>query len=264
MTTSAPELPFLWWRFDAPLMSFGGAMIDNYGITRRYPATSMITGLLGNALGWHHRDTADLQALQGRLIQGARADAPGVSLKDYQTVDLGQPHLSDKLAWTTRGRLESRAGGNSTGTHIRYRDYLADAVYTVVIGLRPGEGPGLEELEQALKHPARPLFIGRKGCLPASPIWPVRLTAGSVSEALHRIPLSERYARLHHEPPAHLDAWWSSPHEEHSPEVVCRLITDERDWANQVHVGQRWLSQGRIATAALPTGETGANEESER
>ena len=37
-------------RFDAPLMSFGGVMVDQHGVIDRFPGTAMLTGLLANAL----------------------------------------------------------------------------------------------------------------------------------------------------------------------------------------------------------------------
>ena len=40
---------------ESPLMAFGGEKIDNYGVTRRFPATSMLTGIFANALGWRAR-----------------------------------------------------------------------------------------------------------------------------------------------------------------------------------------------------------------
>ena len=34
-------------RFDAPLMSFGGPIVDQRGVTRDFPAASMLAGLIG-------------------------------------------------------------------------------------------------------------------------------------------------------------------------------------------------------------------------
>ena len=154
-------------RFDAPLISFGGVVIDNHGVTRMFPARSMLAGMLGNALGLDHREAATLQALQCRISFAVRCDVPGKVVRDYQTVDLSQPFLA--RGWTTRGAPQGRAGAEATrtGTHIRYRDYIADAVYTVALVLDPpGDDPDTARLEAALVAPSRPLFIGRKPCLP--------------------------------------------------------------------------------------------------
>ena len=53
---------------ESPLMSFGGETIDNYGFIRRFPSTSMITGLIANALGWRRIEKGLHQQLQDRII----------------------------------------------------------------------------------------------------------------------------------------------------------------------------------------------------
>ena len=53
---------------ESPLMSFGGETIDNLGVIRWFPAVSMLTGLLANALGWRRVDRERHQDLQDRLV----------------------------------------------------------------------------------------------------------------------------------------------------------------------------------------------------
>lgn len=176
---------------DAPLMSFGGVMVDARGDTQDFPALSMLTGLLANALGYRHGDTGRLERLQERLRYAVREDRRGRRLRDFQTLDLGQDFL--RQGWTTRGAPERRSGGTAkTGTHIRERWYLAGALYLVAVTLEPAaEEPTLEDLEEALRQPARPLFLGRKSCLPARPLvgpGAARRKAGSLYEALCSAP----------------------------------------------------------------------------
>ena len=119
----------------SPLMSFGGEVIDNFGVIRWFPSASMLTGLLANALGWRRVDRDLHQRLQDRLVFAARIDrepAGGVRLRDFQTAQLDK---ADR-GWTTRGRPEGRAGGAGTyaAPHLRYRDYFADML--VVVSLR--------------------------------------------------------------------------------------------------------------------------------
>ena len=228
-------------RLDAPLMSFGGPIVDNHGVIQAYPALSMICGLLANALGYDHHESAALQRLQERLQYACRQDRPGTRLRDYQTVDLGQEFMNDDLAWTTWGHLEKRKGGTaSSGTQIRQRDYWADAMYTVALTLDPAdETPTINDPEQALRTPERPLFIGRKPCLPAE-----RLLLGHVQADDLLDPLRDpRWAKG----TGTFAAWWP-----HSPsnEVNQRPVTDARDWANQIHVGERWVVMGKVNVAA--------------
>ena len=124
---------------EAPLLAFGGETIDNYGVIRAFPAASMLTGLLANALGWRRVEQQKHQQLQDRLVFAARIDrepAGNVRLTDFQTAQLG----ADDEGWTTRGRPEGRAGGPNTykAPHLRYRDYYADMRVTVALRLEPG------------------------------------------------------------------------------------------------------------------------------
>ena len=91
-------------------------------------------------------------------------------IRDFQTAEL----TAADRGWTTRGRPEGRAGGAGTysGKHIRHRWYQADALVTVALRLDPdSEVPTLDDIAIALASPARPLFIGRKPCLPAAPLF---------------------------------------------------------------------------------------------
>ncbi|HFE43960.1 MAG TPA: type I-E CRISPR-associated protein Cas5/CasD [Nannocystis exedens] len=225
-------------RLDAPMMSFGAVLVDAIGHTLPFPGRSLLTGLLANALGWDHRDTQALQRLQSRLRHAVRRDHGGEIRTDYQTVDLGQPFLLDRVAWTTRGRLDPRGGSsaNKVGTHIRHRDYVVDSIFTIAVMLQPtDEEPDLEALEAALRRPARPLFLGRKCCLPAAPILLGRAQASDLVEALQgapgpAIPRPKKTPRIR--------LWWPAgevPEREASSHRV--TITDERDWKNQIHVG---------------------------
>jgi len=233
-------------RLEAPLMAFGGAIVDNYGVIRDYPALSMITGLLANALGCRHSDTSKLQRLQERIRFAVRCDREGDRLQDYQTVDLGQEHLMD-TGWTTRGRREDRGGASSKETHIRFRDYLTDAIYTVALTLAPAdEEPDFADIEVALQFPERPLFFGRKPCLPSSPIFLRRTSASNLVSALQSEPLHKRYKTLADD--KQLRAWWHASEGERPPSRKTALV-DERDWRNQIHCGRRFIFEGFLETA---------------
>ena len=94
-------MQWLHLRLRAPLAAFGGETIDARGVIRDFPATSMLTGLLANALGWTRAMRAEHQSLQERIVFGVLWEQE-VSLSrmtDYQTVKLGK----NDRAWTTRG-----------------------------------------------------------------------------------------------------------------------------------------------------------------
>lgn len=238
-------IPFIAIHLSAPLIAFGGAMVDNRGVIRPFPALSMVTGLLANALGYRHADGAALQRLQDRLQLGVRCDYAGDSLCDFQTVQLDQDFLNaDKVGWTTRGAIEARGGGEKK-THLRYRDYWADASYTAVVRLNPAEEePCLEAIADALQRPARPLFIGRKNCLPTQPLFGGIIEAESLEKALHHAPLCWHAKKLAQKEsvPFQRDGWLAV-NSDHSPFYELTPVCDERDWSNQIHCGRRYLNQ---------------------
>lgn len=232
-------------RLAAPLMSFGAVRVDARGPTADHPGLGLVTGLIANALGYDHAEADRLTRLQERLRLASRCDRRGERITDFQTVDLGQDFLAQ--GWTTRGVVERRNGGPASyGTHIRLRDYHADRIQTVALILEPAdEKPTLDECAAALDAPARPLFIGRKPCLPT-----MRLRLGIIEAEDLRTALAAAPRASHrHLPPtqaADLDAWW--PADSDQPEDGTRLhaVVDERDWRGQVVAGRRLVRQGRV------------------
>src|SRR5262249_46336334 len=157
---------FLVLRLEAPLAAFGGQAIDNYGVIRPFPAKSMITGLIANALGVERQETSRLQAIQDSLVMGSQINPRCQLVRDFQTAMLSK----NDQGCQTRGKLEGRAGGPKSyaGPHLRYQDYWADAEVAVVLRFTGVSPFGIQEVEAALERPARPLFVGRKACIPSS------------------------------------------------------------------------------------------------
>jgi CRISPR system Cascade subunit CasD len=229
------SLPHLILRLDAPLMAFGGVAVDNHGVVDNWPAASLLTGVIGNALGWDRTDTTKLQRLQDRLVFAARLDRAGRPLRDFQTAELAQ----DDSGWTRRGEPEGRAGGAGTfaGMHIRYRDFWADRIVTIALRLSPAaEAPDLDVIATALEYPARPLFIGRKPCLPASPILVGRAQATTALAAVRAAAAPEDKDSA---PPRLL---W--PASENGPGQVQRRVYGYRNWISGVHGGEEIWHEG--------------------
>jgi len=239
-------------RFDAPLVSFGAPMVDQNGVIQTFPGLSMLTGLLANALGWDRCDYEQLGQLQERVRFAARVDRRGEALLDYQTVDLGAPWMRPKSAgWTTRGRIAKRGESDaSEGTHQRYRHYRADSVHTVVLTLAGDDRPTLEDVAAAMHEPARPLFIGRKTCLPAAPLLLETLEAGSLVAALASVPRARRADE------GWLPATWWERDEGGAAVGESRVVavSDERDWQSGVPAGRRLLREGHVDTPEAARG----------
>lgn len=227
-------------------MAFGGVAIDQVGPVRDYPAASMLTGLIGNAFGWHWSNSAAHQAMQDRMIFGARVEwQESVLVTDVQNVQLAQ---SDK-GWTTGGTPEGRKPSSSyRAPHRRFRDYHAELSLRVVLHLRPADAmPTLDEVAEAIDRPARPLYLGRKPCLPSRPLLAEgadRWIAGSSAyDALCALP--GQAASL-------LPATWPTGEGPEAGQDVDRItdLADLRNWRTGLHAGSRRVVEGWITPAA--------------
>lgn len=213
----------------APLMAFGGVAVDQVGPTRRFPAASALTGLLGNALGFDWSDRAAHQDLQDRLIFASALIREGVRLTDSQNAQLAK---TDR-GWTTHGVPEGRDGASYGAPHRRRRDYMADAAVRVVLRLTGGD---LDALAQALSRPARPLFIGRKPCLPSVPILGGFVIAVTAHQALIAAGAGGTLAE------------WPEAEGPEPGQGATRAhsLPDRRNWHSGLHGGTRIVHQGRL------------------
>ena len=216
---------------EGPLAAFGAELVDARGPVRDWPGVSLLTGLLANALGWQRGERDRHARLQQRLDFAVRIEREAPRLRDFQTAQLGH----DDQGWTTRGVPEGRAGGINTyaSTHIRERDYLADVLLTIAVTLKePAEAPTLDELAAALDRPARPLFLGRKPCLPSRP-----LLAGVVAASDPLAALCAADRPQQHDLAA--DPRLVLRERPGLPESWQRLhVPDARNWIAGVHAGE--------------------------
>lgn len=220
-------------RLAAPLMAFGGVSIDHVGPTRDYPSASALAGLFANALGWRREQLDEHQTLQDRLVFGALSVLPEDRLGPMVVTDTQNAKLekSDR-GWTTWGAPEGRAGATYDSPHRRRRDYLADHETRVVVRLAEGAGPRLADLAAALDRPARPLFIGRKPCLPSGPLFAGWVDGETTHAALRGLGLSGR-------------ALWPDEGVAH-PGARRHDISDLRNWRSGLHGGARIVFEGDI------------------
>ena len=243
-------------RLDAPMMSFGTVMVDQHGFIDRFPATSMLCGLIANALGWQHSDFDQLQKLQTRITYAARWDVRPQRIVDYHTVDLGQPKMigyanreksGPSGGWTTKGSVEWRGGASKLSTHERYRHYWIDGLMSVALALKDEGVPNLDAVQLALNKPARPLFLGRKTCLPARPLLDPQtpmVEGDNVLSILRQVPIWNRYAEVVL-PDKKMEACWPVELGASKSDNI-RRVYELREWANQLPAGSRLRAEGLI------------------
>lgn len=245
--TTTPLRRWLILRLEAPLMAFGAVAIDQRGVTWDFPAQSMLTGLFANALGWQRTDSEAHQALQNRIVFAARREREpyqGV-FRDTQNAKLEK---SDK-GWTTRGVPEGRDGASYGAPHRRQRDYHPDALVCVALTLpdpasQPASlpTPTLDDLAAALDRPARPIFIGRKPCLPSAPLRLCFIEAATAHAALTALTRQDANG------PPKLRALWPAGEGPASGTDIDRTVNlpDRRNWVSGLHGGTRLVVEGRI------------------
>ena len=238
---------------EAPLLAFGGVRIDHIGITRDFPALSMLTGMLANALGYHRTEWEKHQALQDRLIFAARIERenPTGVLLDMQNAMLEK---NDK-GWTTRGQPEGRAGASYGAPHRRERYYHMDARVVVVLRLEPATAsPDIDALAHALHYPKRPIFIGRKPCLPTGVLVNASdksfVTANTAYEALQKVP-----APPEDNTTTSMRSLWPLDGSPVDDANVSRIIDlpDLCNWRTGLHSGTRKVVEGRISPERMAT-----------
>jgi CRISPR system Cascade subunit CasD len=263
--TTTPLRRWLILRLEAPLMAFGAVAIDHRGVTWDFPAQSMLTGLFANALGWRRTDSEAHQALQNRIVFAARREREpyqGV-FRDTQNARLYQ----NDEGWTTRGIVEGRKTSGSFGqvdktlsaeqqkqrgkfqTHQRQRDYHPDALVCVALTLTDPASqleslptPTLDDLAAALDRPARPIFIGRKPCLPSAPLRLCFIEASTAHAALTALTRQDANG------PAMLRALWPANEGPTTGTDIDRTVNlpDRRNWISGLHGGTRLVVEGRI------------------
>ena len=130
-------------RLAGPMQAWGVKSRFTVRATELAPTKSGVVGMLASAVGRRRTDPIeDLLALRF----GVRKDQPGRVIRDFHT------------ARTLDGR-ESMPLSN--------RYYLADAVFLAGI---EGDRALLEGIDEALRHPAFPLYLGRRSCPPTHPV----------------------------------------------------------------------------------------------
>ncbi len=144
---------------DGPMQSWGHASRFERRTTALHPTRSGVLGLIAAALGIdkHAPDEA------GQLARLAKLRFTTVKL------DKGQGRLIQRLEdyHTVTGIRRASGKVDEDATVQTYRHYLLDARFGVLL-----EGPTalLEEIAAALRNPKWGVWLGRKCCLPATPV----------------------------------------------------------------------------------------------
>lgn len=160
---------FLILKLAGPLQSWGVGSKYNWRKTADEPTKSGVVGLMAAALG--RRRTEQIDDLANFNL-AVRIDQSGLYERDYQTAK-SRKFDAKEGKWVS---------GNDAWVTQRF--YLADAIF--LAGLEVPDAR-VEELVDALIHPAFPLYLGRRSCPPSQKIL-MESGLGPMIEKLHEVP----------------------------------------------------------------------------
>lgn len=176
----------LFLRLEGPLQSWGERSRWSIRDTAPEPTKSGVVGLLACALGW--RDDERIAALARQLRIGVRCDrSPTTLLEDYHTVGGG---YHTPMLLTAEGKR--KISNKRPHTEQTWRWYLCDASFLVVVQSEPEDAGLIERLAEAVQSPAWPIYLGRKSCVPALPVFAGLGRHDSLLAALQAVNLPTR------------------------------------------------------------------------
>lgn len=189
-------MAFLVFQLQAPLASWGEPAVGEYRGSHGYPGESALIGFLGAALGVRREDEAAHAALRQGYGFAVGLQSTGKLLRDYHTAQVpGRTSLKGRPHGNRRDEL--RIPKDELNTILSTRDYRQDAACLVVIQPAKEAPHPLEVLADALRKPRFVLYLGRKSCPPAAPLFPLVINAQSALEAINVY--SERLGQVSNE-----------------------------------------------------------------
>ncbi len=155
---------------DAPLQAWGYQSHFDHRKSLQYPTKSGVTGLICAAMGISRDNNDAIMAINLLImtIYRIRRDdntsiVPGM-MTDYHTVGGGfEKERSNNIL-----NIPRTADGKQGTTVVTWRDYLYDAKFGVTL---EGDPKLIDQIGEALLDPVWGTWLGRKSCVPASPIF---------------------------------------------------------------------------------------------
>ncbi len=175
---------YLVFQLQAPLSSWGEPAVGEYRGTAEHPTQSALIGLLGAALGLQREDEAAHAALRDGYGFAVALLSGGSLLRDYHTAQV-PPRTALKGRPQATRRHELAVPKADLSTILSTRDYRQNAASLVAVQPRSDGTPPhtLTDLASALREPQFTLYLGRKACAPAAPLWPQVMAAESAQAA---------------------------------------------------------------------------------
>ena len=158
---------YLSLRLTGPLQSWAANSPFNHRQTGLFPTKSAIAGLCCAALGaprgseWESSILDDFRKLRMEAIAIPRKNPFDQKKSPLSVGRLRDYHTVERTRTASKDSIKKNA-------QLTYRFYLEDAEFGVVLS---GDGKFLDKLADAIKDPKWGIWLGRKACIPAAPVF---------------------------------------------------------------------------------------------
>lgn len=181
-------MEFLVFQLQAPLSSWGEPAVGEYRGSALHPSQSALIGLLGAALGMRREDEAAHARLRDGLCFAVGVLSGGSLMRDFHTAQVPKQSALKNRAHATR-QHELAVDSQDLSTILSTRDHRQNAASLVAVQARANVASSaysLGQLAGALRRPQFTLYLGRKACVPAAPLWPQVIEGESAHAAMQR------------------------------------------------------------------------------
>lgn len=177
----------LFLRLAGPMQSWGTSSRFQLRRSDSHPGKSGVLGMILCSMGVRRKNSGEALAPLASLRMGVRVDRQGVVDWDYQTAG------ADTGIRSAEGKTKKTGTTGEYETLLSRRQYLCDASFLVAL---QGTPETIRSCAEALEEPEWPVFLGRKCCVPAEPVFAGTGFFAGLQEALSSVPLCPRAATV--------------------------------------------------------------------
>lgn len=171
---------FLVLRLDGVMQAWGDHTYEDYRPVVNFPTRSGLLGLLAACLGIDRVDIEQLKRLDSSIEFTVRVD----NQRHAKTHALRIHKINDFHTILAARKVNGKSNDNPV---VSRREYLCDAVFTVVIGAHPHSSISLESLKEAVSKPVFTPFLGRRSCPLSRPLFLAWIKADSSQAVLAQV-----------------------------------------------------------------------------